>query len=72
MSKIHAILKDNYLIRMYKYYIIDSVFIIKNRGFKELLRTRGLKFILVVIAYYIVRDSLIYLVIPFLGASGLY
>ena len=72
MSKIYAILKENYLISMYRYYIIDSVFIIKNRGFKELLRTRGLKFILVVIAYYIVRDSLIYLVIPFLAASGLF
>ena len=72
MSRIHAILKENYLVSLYKYYIIDSVFIIKNRGFKELLRTRGLKFILVVIAYYLVRDSLIYLVIPFLAASGLF
>ena len=72
MSRIHAILKENYLVSLYKYYIIDSVFIIKNRGFKELLRTRGLKFILVVIAYYLVRDSFIYLVIPFLAASGLF
>jgi hypothetical protein len=72
MSKILTILKGNYIFRMYKYYIIDSVFIIKNRGFKELLRTRGLKFILVVIGYYIVRDSFIYLVIPFLAASGLF
>ena len=72
MSRIHAILKENYLVSLYKYYIIDSVFIIRNRGFKELLRTRGLKFILVVIAYYLVRDSLIYLVIPFLAASGLF
>ena len=72
MSKILTILKENYLFSLYKYYIIDSVIIIKNRGFKELLRTRGFKFILVVIGYYIIRDSFIYLVIPFLAASGLF
>ena len=72
MSKILTILKENYLFSMYKYYIIDSVLIVKNRGFKELLRTRGLKFILVVIGYYIIRDSFIYLVIPFLAARGLF
>lgn len=70
MGKILTILKENYIFSMYKYYTIDSVFVIKNRGFKELLRTRGLKFILLVIVYYIVRDSFIYLVIPFLAASG--
>ena len=72
MSKILTILQGNFFFSVYKYYIIDSVLIIKNRGLKELLRTRGLKFILVVIAYYIVRDSMIYLVIPFLVARGLF
>jgi hypothetical protein len=72
MSKILTILQGNFLFSVYKYYIIDSVLIIKNRGLKELLRTRGLKFILVVIAYYIARDSMIYLVIPFLVARGLF
>jgi hypothetical protein len=72
MSKILTILQGNFLFSVYKYYILDSVLIIKNRGLKELLRTRGLKFILVVIAYYIARDSMIYLVIPFLVARGLF
>jgi hypothetical protein len=72
MSKILTILQGTFLFSVYKYYILDSVLIIKNRGLKELLRTRGLKFILVVIAYYIARDSMIYLVIPFLVARGLF
>lgn len=72
MSRILTILQGNFLFRTYKYYIIDSVLIIKNRGFKELLRARGLKFILAVIVYYTIRDSMIYFVIPFLVARGLF
>jgi hypothetical protein len=72
MSKILTILQENFLFSIYRHYIIDSVLIIKNRGIKELLRTRGLKFILVVIVYYIIRDSMIYFVIPYLVARGLF
>jgi hypothetical protein len=72
MSRILAILQDNFLVNIYRYYVIDSVLIIKNGGIRELLRTRGFKFILVVIVYYIVRDSMIYLIIPFLVARGLF
>jgi hypothetical protein len=72
VSKILTLLQENFLFRSYKYYIIDSVLIVKNRGVKELLRTRGLKFILAVIVYYVIRDSMIYFVIPFLVARGLF
>jgi hypothetical protein len=72
VSKILTLLQENFLFRSYKYYIIDSVLIVKDRGVKELLRTRGLKFILAVLVYYVIRDSMIYFVIPFLVARGLF
>lgn len=72
VSKILTILQENFLFRSYKYYVIDSVLIAKNRGVKELFRARGLKFILAVIVYYIIRDSIIYFVIPFLVARGFF
>jgi hypothetical protein len=72
MSKVMSTLQQNFLFRIYKYYIIDSVFIVKNKGFKELLRARGFKFILVILAYYIVRDSIAYIVVPVLVAKGLF
>jgi hypothetical protein len=63
---------NNIIIRLYKYYIIDSIIIIKNNGFKDLLKQRGWKFLLVIISYYTIRDTIIYIVIPYLVASGLF
>ena len=72
MHKVLTILKNlatnNFLIRLYKYYIIDSIAIIKNQGFKELIKERGVKFLFVIIAYYAVRDTIIYIIIPLLIA----
>lgn len=59
------------LFRLYKYYIIDSIMIAKNHGIKELFKRKGWKFLLIVISYYAVRDTLIYLVIPYLAAKGI-
>ena len=66
------IIQQNFLFRLYRYHIIDSIVIVKNFGLKELVRRRGLKFLLVIVGYYLVRDSLIYLVIPFCVAKGLF
>lgn len=66
------IIQQNFLFRLYRYYIIDSIVIVKNFGLKELVRRRGLKFLLIIVGYYLVRDSLIYLVIPFCVAKGLF
>lgn len=60
-----------YLIRLYRYYIIDSILIVKNEGFKQLFRKRGWKFLLVIVAYYLIRDSILYLLIPFLVLKGI-
>jgi len=58
------------LFKFYKYYIIDSIIIVKNHGLKELFKRRGWKFLLIIISYYAVRDSVIYIIIPFLIAKG--
>lgn len=60
-----------FLFRLYKYYIIDSIIIVKKSGFKELLKKRGWKFFLIITAYYLVRDTILYIIIPFLIARGI-
>jgi hypothetical protein len=64
--------RQNLLFRLYKHYIIDSIVIVKQSGFKDLIRQRGVKFFCVIFAYYLVRDTLIYLVLPFCVARGLF
>jgi len=61
----------NIVIRLYKYYIIDSIVIVKKEGFKALLVKRGWKVFAVVIGYYVIRDSILYVLIPLLVAQGI-
>lgn len=75
MKNIEAALErlsaKNILIRFYKYYIIDSILIVKREGFKVLLKKRGWKVFAVIIAYYTVRDTILYILVPYLIAKGL-
>lgn len=64
-------IRQNFIYRFYKYIIFDSLIIIKQNGFKELIKKRGLKFVLAVIAYYVVRDTLLYIVLPMIIALGI-
>jgi len=64
--------RRNFLFRLYKHFIIDSVLIVKEFGFKELIRRRGYKFFLAICAYYLVRDTLIYILIPLCIAKGIF
>ncbi len=64
--------RQNFLFRFYKHYIIDSIIIVKKFGFEELVRKRGMKFLYIIIGYYTVRDTLIYIVIPYCVARGLF
>ena len=66
---IPAVVQQNTLFRLYKHTIIDSAFILKRYGFRELVRQRGWKFLLA--AYYLVRDTILYLAIPLCVARGL-
>ncbi|MFQ5649165.1 MAG: hypothetical protein ACE5IY_04410 [bacterium] len=63
-------LQHNAFFRLYKRTIIDSLVIVRNHGFKELWRRKGWRFLLVIVLYYLVRDTIIYIVIPFLIAKG--
>ncbi|HEX7358505.1 MAG TPA: hypothetical protein VF270_12410 [Ignavibacteriaceae bacterium] len=62
----------NILIRFYKYYIIDSILIVKREGFKALLKKRGWKVFAIVIGYYAIRDSIVYLLIPYLISRNIF
>jgi hypothetical protein len=59
------------LVRLYKYYVIDSIIIVKNFGIKELIRKRGWMFLLIIVSYYAVRDSIVYILLPYLLANGI-
>ena len=70
--KVNSNVSDKFILfRLYKYYIIDSVIIVKNHGLKELFKRRGWKFLLIIVSYYAVRDSVIYIIIPYLIAKGI-
>lgn len=43
----------------------------REDGFRELLRQKGWKVVLVIIIYYLIRDTLLYIVIPYFIARGL-
>ena len=68
---LNTLAAKNILIRFYKYYIIDSILIVKKEGFKSLLKKRGWKVFAVVIGYYTVRDTFFYIIVPFLVAKGI-
>ena len=58
--------------RLYRYAVIDSLLIVKRHGLRELLRRRGWKFVAGVCGYYLVRDTLLYIVVPFCIARGIF
>lgn len=71
-SLVKNIIAYNFLFKLYKHYMIDSILIVKRDGFKTLIKQRGTKFIYIIIGYYAVRDSIIYLIIPYLIATGIF
>jgi hypothetical protein len=71
MTIINKLASKNIIIRIYKYYIIDSIIIVKKEGFKSLLKKRGWKIFAVVIGYYVVRDTILYILIPYLAARNI-
>jgi hypothetical protein len=71
LTSVTAVVQENALFRLYKHYIIDSALILKRCGFRELVRQRGWKFLVAVFAYYLVRDTILYVAIPLCVARGL-
>ena len=68
----NALVRQNWLFRLYKHYVFDSAVIVRRHGFRELVRRRGWRFILLIAGYYLVRDTILYVAIPFCMASGLF
>jgi hypothetical protein len=66
-----TVVQQNGLFRLYKHYIIEGILIAKRHGFKELVRRRGWKFLLLIAGYYLVRDTILYVAIPLYLAHGL-
>ena len=46
--------------------------VFKEKGFKGLVKKYGRKLVLVVFMYYLIRDSILYILIPYLIAKGLF
>lgn len=43
----------------------------REQGFRALLKQKGWKVVLVIVVYYLIRDSILYILIPYLIARGL-
>ena len=71
LTPVAAVVQQNMLFRLYKHYIIDSALILKRSGFRELVRQRGWKFLVGIVAYYLVQDTILYLAIPLWVSRGL-
>ena len=65
-------LRQNFIFKLYKHYLVDSILLVKQFGCKELLRRRGKKFFYAIIGYYLLRDTVLYLIIPYAVARGLF
>jgi hypothetical protein len=72
LAVLGSTIRRSIIIRFYKYYILDSILIVKRQGFRELLRQRGWRIVLVVGGYYLVRDTIVYIIIPYCVARGLF
>ncbi len=72
ITYINQLAAKNIIVRLYKYYIIDSIIIVKSEGLKALLKKRGWKFFAIIISYYAVRDTVVYVLVPFLIAQGIF
>lgn len=44
--------------------------LLREKGLKGFIREKGWKVVVAIFAYYLVRDSLLYIIIPFLIAQG--
>ncbi len=57
--------------RFYRYWVIESAGHLRRGGPRELIRQRGWRFVIVIASYYLVRDSILYIILPLLVARGI-
>jgi len=72
ITNLNKLASKNIIVRIYKYYIIDSIIIVKKEGFKSLVKKRGWKIFAIVAAYYVVRDTFLYILLPYLAARNIF
>jgi len=56
----------------YRIAVVDSLAIVRRHGWRELLRRRGWKFFAAMVALYLVRDVVIYILVPICIARRLF
>ncbi len=44
---------------------------LKEKGFRGFLKEKGWKLVVALVLFYLIRDSILYLVLPYLAARGL-
>ena len=45
--------------------------IIKEEGFKSFIKQKGWKFVIAFFLFYLIRDSILYIIIPYFALTGL-
>lgn len=65
MRVVFVALRQNVIVQMYRHYFVESVLIVKRSGLRELVRRRGWKFVVAIAAYYLVRDTIMYVILPY-------
>lgn len=58
--------------RLVPKFIREYVKIWRAEGFKELIKQKGWKVFAIIFFYYLIRDSTLYILIPYLIAKGLF
>jgi len=58
----------NRLINTYKRIVYDNLRLVRERGFRVLLWHKGWKLFVLFCLYYFIRDSILYIAIPFMLA----
>ncbi len=53
-------------------FISESVHIYKDSGFKGLIKEKGWKFVFYFFMFYLIRDSIIYILIPYLVGKPIF
>lgn len=64
--------KRSFRSRLVPGFIREYAKIWKVEGFKALLKQKGWKVIVIVFFYYLIRDSFLYILLPYLIAKGIF
>ncbi|MBD3225069.1 MAG: hypothetical protein GF313_10100 [Caldithrix sp.] len=52
-------------------FIKEWVTLIRENGIREFLKQKGWKFLAVIVLYYLIRDTILYIIIPYLVINNI-